>query len=523
MRRRLLLSGTPVQNNTAELLSLLSFLMPRVFPRAFYEAILDTASSNNNTINSSSSSSSSGSGISGLSLSQLRSMLAPFVLRRLKADVLSQLVGKAVVVVPLQGLARQSGLYEQTLRAAACRRAGIAADADAGAGAGAGAGGAAMVVAQPDEDEDEDEEPKPKPQAQAQAQAQTNGNGQNGSKAPTTTETKAQAQPEAEAETEKEAEPEAEAELDSAPDLGLPASEARHLFTDLRKAANHPLLLRSFYSDQAVLQKIASACLQNQHFGAQASREQVAAELLTLSDYELNQICSAYPSLAQHTLDDECLYDSAKICYRREALPRLVAQGHHVLVFTQWVKLLDLLEILVREFLSIECLRLDGSTPVGERQGLVDEFNTGTFPVFLLSTKAGGLGINLTKADTVIFHDLDFNPEADRQAEDRAHRIGQTRPVTVYKLYVTETVDQDIFEMGERKSALSSAVLRGAGAGGHEGGETPHGRAGRGAGAGTGGGVGDASPWAGDGKGDVGAIGKILSKAMSRLAPAAKK
>ncbi len=80
-------------------------------------------------------------------------------------------------------------------------------------------------------------------------------------------------------------------------------------------------------------------------------------------------------------------------------------------------------------------------------------------PVFLLSTKAGGLGINLTAADTVILHDLDFNPENDRQAEDRCHRIGQTRPVTIYKLVSSETVDEDIYDMGERKSQLRKAVL----------------------------------------------------------------
>ena len=89
-----------------------------------------------------------------------------------------------------------------------------------------------------------------------------------------------------------------------------------------------------------------------------------------------------------------------------------------------------------------------------------DKTNSGYLPVFLLSTKAGGLGINLTAADTVILHDLDFNPENDRQAEDRCHRIGQTRPVTVYKLIAAETVDHAIFAMGERKSIINKAVLQ---------------------------------------------------------------
>lgn len=88
-----------------------------------------------------------------------------------------------------------------------------------------------------------------------------------------------------------------------------------------------------------------------------------------------------------------------------------------MLVFSQWTRLLDLLEVLLQD-IDISFLRLDGSTPVRTRQGLIDTFNNdSSISVFLLSTKAGGLGINLTAADTVILHDLDFNPENDKQAE----------------------------------------------------------------------------------------------------------
>lgn len=88
-----------------------------------------------------------------------------------------------------------------------------------------------------------------------------------------------------------------------------------------------------------------------------------------------------------------------------------------MLVFSQWTRLLDLLEVLLLD-MNMRFLRLDGSTPVKVRQELIDQYTTDTsIPVFLLSTKAGGLGINLTAADTVILHDLDFNPENDKQAE----------------------------------------------------------------------------------------------------------
>jgi SWI/SNF-related matrix-associated actin-dependent regulator 1 of chromatin subfamily A len=91
---------------------------------------------------------------------------------------------------------------------------------------------------------------------------------------------------------------------------------------------------------------------------------------------------------------------------------------------------------------------------------MIDDFNTDkTKNVFLLSTRAGGLGINLTSADTVIMHDLDFNPVTDLQAEDRCHRIGQTKPVGVYKLVTAGTVDARILELGERKTVVNKVLL----------------------------------------------------------------
>ena len=129
-------------------------------------------------------------------------------------------------------------------------------------------------------------------------------------------------------------------------------------------------------------------------------------------------------------------------------------------------------------------------------------------PVFLLSTKAGGLGINLTSADTVIMHDLDFNPENDRQAEDRVHRIGQTKAVHVYKLVTTGTVDEDIYDMGQRKRELSTAVLSD---------NRTTATAGKGKSSNSGskrkGGGGDED----DGDDDIGAIGRILQRALQRV------
>ena len=120
-------------------------------------------------------------------------------------------------------------------------------------------------------------------------------------------------------------------------------------------------------------------------------------------------------------------------------MPQMKDEGDRVLIFTQFVIVMDIMEQYLR-IRGHKYLRLDGSTPVQERQLLIDQYNEdpGIF-IFVLSTRAGGLGINLTAANTVILHDLDFNPYNDKQAEDRCHRVGQTR-------YVGKmTQSQDVF------------------------------------------------------------------------------
>jgi SWI/SNF-related matrix-associated actin-dependent regulator 1 of chromatin subfamily A len=120
--------------------------------------------------------------------------------------------------------------------------------------------------------------------------------------------------------------------------------------------------------------------------------------------------------------------------------------------------MLDVLEA-VMESLGIHYLRLDGSTPSSERMDLIDEFNSNpNVTVFLLSTKACGIGINLTAANTVILYDIDFNPHNDNQAEDRAHRVGQTRPVTVYKFILKNTVEQHMLTCANFKLLLDLKV-----------------------------------------------------------------
>jgi SWI/SNF-related matrix-associated actin-dependent regulator 1 of chromatin subfamily A len=120
--------------------------------------------------------------------------------------------------------------------------------------------------------------------------------------------------------------------------------------------------------------------------------------------------------------------------------------------------MLDVLENVFK-IMNIKFLRLDGSTKQNVRQTLIDEYNNDeTITVFLLSTKACGLGINLTSANVVILYDIDFNPHNDIQAEDRAHRVGQKRTVRVYKLIMQNTVEEHILKSADFKLLLDQKV-----------------------------------------------------------------
>ena len=186
-------------------------------------------------------------------------------------------------------------------------------------------------------------------------------------------------------------------------------------------------------------------------------------ELAGYSDYSLHAFCyNSGPEFASYRLNATHLMTSTKFRFLADVLPKLKAQGSRPLIFSQWTAVLDVIEWLMDE-LRLPYVRLDGSTAVDERLATVDKFNLGAEDVFafLLSTRAGGQGLNLTGADTVILHDVDFNPQIDRQAEDRCHRLGQTKPVMVYRLVAKNTVDQNIYNLSQRKLKLDAAVLDG--------------------------------------------------------------
>ncbi|CAJ0845247.1 3550_t:CDS:2, partial [Entrophospora sp. SA101] len=152
-------------------------------------------------------------------------------------------------------------------------------------------------------------------------------------------------------------------------------------------------------------------------------------------------------------------YDCGKLQELDILLRRLKEKGHRALIFTQMTRVLDILEI----FLNIHghtYLRLDGSTKIEDRQILTEKFNHNPkIFVFILSSRSGGLGINLTGADTVIFYDSDWNPCADRQCQDRCHRIGQTREVNIYRFVSEHTIEENILLKANQKRMLDKLVI----------------------------------------------------------------
>ncbi|QXQ03106.1 DEAD/DEAH box helicase [Stenotrophomonas indicatrix] len=151
---------------------------------------------------------------------------------------------------------------------------------------------------------------------------------------------------------------------------------------------------------------------------------------------------------------------SAKLDLLREMLPAMVEEGRRILLFSQFTGMLALIGQALRE-LSLPYVQLTGDTQ--DRVTPVQRFMQGEVPVFLISLKAGGVGLNLTAADTVIHFDPWWNPAAENQATDRAHRIGQDQPVFVYKLITAGSVEERIAELQQRKADLADAILEGSG------------------------------------------------------------
>ncbi|KAM0915050.1 hypothetical protein ACQ4PT_011086 [Festuca glaucescens] len=169
---------------------------------------------------------------------------------------------------------------------------------------------------------------------------------------------------------------------------------------------------------------------------------------------------AAYDSNSFYPPVDKLLEQCGKFQLLDRLLDALLKRKHKVLIFSQWTKVLDLLDYYL-DVKGLKVCRIDGSVKLEERRKQIAEFNdlNSNMNVFILSTRAGGLGINLTSADTCILYDSDWNPQMDLQAMDRCHRIGQTHPVHVYRLATSNSVEGRIIKRAFGKLKLEHVVI----------------------------------------------------------------
>jgi SNF2 family DNA or RNA helicase len=209
--------------------------------------------------------------------------------------------------------------------------------------------------------------------------------------------------------------------------------QQRALYESVRLAADHSL--------RKVLAKTGFA-------GAQIA---VLDALL-----KLRQVCCD-PQLLKNTPIAPNM-ERAKMTVLLDLLPALVDEGRRVLVYSQFTEMLALVQIELA-VVQLPHLVLTGDTPPAARGAVVRRFQACEVPVLLLSLKAGGVGLNLTAADTVIHLDPWWNPAVEEQANARAHRIGQARPVFIYKLLVQGSIEERMLALQARKAALAEGVL----------------------------------------------------------------
>ncbi|CAI0473484.1 unnamed protein product [Linum tenue] len=322
MENKLLLTGTPLQNNLAELWSLLNFILPDIFQsHEEFESWFDLSGKCNNEDMREEVEEKRRSQV----VAKLHSILRPFLLRRLKADVEQLLPRKKEIILYATMTEHQKNFQDHLINKTL--------------------------------------------ENHLRDKALIAGRGMKG--------------------------------------------KLNNLVIQLRKNCNHPDLLESVFD----------------------------------GSYE-------YPPVEQ--IVEQC----GKFKLLERLLNRLFELKHKVLIFSQWTKILDIMDYYFSEKGFAVC-RIDGSVKLEDRRRQIDEFNdiNSSCRVFLLSTRAGGLGINLTSADTCILYDSDWNPQMDLQAMDRCHRIGQTKPVHVYRLATAQSVEGRILKRAFSKLKLEHVVI----------------------------------------------------------------
>ncbi|KAG6933592.1 SMARCAD1-like protein [Chelydra serpentina] len=348
-KNRLLLTGTPVQNNLLELMSLLNFVMPHMFSGSTSEI--------RRMFSSKTKAAEEHSIYEKERIAHAKQIIKPFILRRVKDEVLKQLPPKKDLIELCDMSEKQEQLYYDLFN-----------------------------------------------------------------------------------------------KLKRSIDSQEKNSEMGNVMMQLRKMANHPLLHRQYYTADKL--KMMSTLMLKEPTHCDANPDLIFEDMSVMTDFELHLLCKQYASVNDFKLEMDTILESGKFKTLERILSDLKEKGDRVVLFSQFTMMLDILEVLLKQQ-QHRYIRLDGKTQISERIHLIDEFNTdmGIF-VFLLSTKAGGLGINLTSANIVILHDIDCNPYNDKQAEDRCHRVGQTREVQVIKLISKGTIEESMLKISQQKLKL---------------------------------------------------------------------
>lgn len=351
-KSRLLLTGTPVQNNLLELMSLLNFVMPHMFSSSTSEIRRMFSSNKTKTTEEHSI-------YEKERIAHAKQIIKPFILRRVKDEVLKQLPPKKDIIELCDMSEKQEKLYHDLF-------------------------------------------------------------------------------------------------LYFKKSIGNPGKNSErqlgNVMMQLRKMANHPLLHRQYYTSEKL--KAMSELMLKEPTHCEANPDLIFEDMTVMTDYELHLLCKQYASIHDYKLEMDLILDSGKFKTLKCILSDFKEKGDRVVLFSQFTMMLDILEVLLKQQ-QHRYLRLDGKTQISDRIHLIDEFNSdmGIF-IFLLSTKAGGLGINLTSANVVILHDIDCNPYNDKQAEDRCHRVGQTREVKVIRLISKGTIEESMLRISQQKLKL---------------------------------------------------------------------
>ncbi|RCI02341.1 hypothetical protein CU098_009814 [Rhizopus stolonifer] len=386
---RLLLTGTPLQNNLSELWSLLNFLLPDIFDDLdMFQSWFDFSDINVKSGQDRIMKEEEEDNI----VSSLHTILRPFLLRRLKTDVEYALPKKKEYLLYAPLTQPQKNLYDaiikRDLREYLIKRKTTTSD-------------------NRNDDDNQDEDNPDDDQSRRRKK-----------------------------------------------DISYKEKSDRQYFKDLEKEPEQ----------SAIDEK------------AEAKREEVAQAVKQVNGLHLQNLVMQLRKVCNHpflfdwpidpatntpVLNNDLAAQSGKVLLLDRLLTALFDRGHKVLVFSQMTKMLDILEDWATGLKGWPICRLDGSVSQENRRQQIEEFSdpNSAIKLFLLSTRAGGLGINLTAADTVIIFDSDWNPQMDLQAQDRVHRIGQTKPVLIYRFVAAKTVEAKILERATAKRKLEKLVI----------------------------------------------------------------